>query len=165
MFAERDRTSRTRTSERLLTKLTVAGQDGAPRIVDQPPLVTHVDIDRWRTELEDSYRSYLGSLSHERSTLVSRFRAVDFAMKVVGVGSVGILCFIALLLDDTDSPLFLQVKEAQPSVLTVAPGAPSVDHGVPASSTGSGFCKRHPISSWVGRAGWRANSTFASCRT
>jgi uncharacterized protein (DUF2252 family) len=120
--------SRTRTSERLLTKLTVAGQDGAPRIVDQPPLVTHVDIDRWRTELDDLYRSYLGSLSHERNTLVSRFRAVDFAMKVVGVGSVGTLCFSELLLDDTDSPLFLQVKEAQPSVLTIAPEAPSVDH-------------------------------------
>ena len=127
--AARRRIARTRahTSERLLAKLTIATDDGTPRIADQPPLVTHIDTDRWQAELLDMYRSYVASLAEERRALVSRFRVVDFATKVVGVGSVGTLCFVALLLDDTDSPLFLQVKEAQESVLSVAPGAPTVD--------------------------------------
>jgi uncharacterized protein (DUF2252 family) len=120
--------TRTHTSDRLLAKLTVTSAGGAPRIVDQPPLVTHVDVDRWQDELRDLYRSYLESLSQDRRTLVSHFRIIDFATKVVGVGSVGTLCFIVLLMDDTDSPLFLQIKEAGQSVLSVAPGAPTVDH-------------------------------------
>jgi Uncharacterized protein conserved in bacteria (DUF2252) len=49
--------------------------------------------------------------------LLQRFRLVDVARKVVGVGSVGTRCYIALLLDSSDSPLFLQIKEANRSVL------------------------------------------------
>jgi uncharacterized protein (DUF2252 family) len=120
--------SRAHTSERLLTKLTTKGTDGLPRIVDQPPLITHVDIERWRVELDELYQTYLSSLTADRLTLVSRFRVADFATKVVGVGSVGTLCFVALLLDSTGAPLFLQLKEAQPSVLAIVPGAPTVDH-------------------------------------
>ena len=49
--------------------------------------------------------------------LFDRFKLVDWALKVVGVGSVGTRCFVALLLAAPDDPLFLQVKEARPSVL------------------------------------------------
>jgi Uncharacterized protein conserved in bacteria (DUF2252) len=60
---------------------------------------------------------YQASLREDVAMLLSRFRPVDVAHKVVGVGSVGTRCFIVLLLDDQDAPLFLQVKEAQQSVL------------------------------------------------
>ncbi len=60
---------------------------------------------------------YQASLSDERRVLLNRYRVVDLAQKVVGVGSVGTHCYIVLLLgsEDTD-PLFLQIKEAQHSV-------------------------------------------------
>ena len=49
--------------------------------------------------------------------LLDRYRIVDFAVKVVGVGSVGTFCGIVLLMAEDDDPLFLQVKEARASVL------------------------------------------------
>jgi uncharacterized protein (DUF2252 family) len=63
-------------------------------------------------------RSYRRSLSRDRRLLLERFRYVDAARKVVGVGSVGTRAWIVLMLGrDGDDPLFLQAKEAQPSVL------------------------------------------------
>jgi uncharacterized protein (DUF2252 family) len=61
---------------------------------------------------------YLSSLQGDRGTLVRRYQTVDVAHKVVGVGSVGTRCYVALLLGaHAEDPLFLQVKEAGPSVL------------------------------------------------
>jgi uncharacterized protein (DUF2252 family) len=60
---------------------------------------------------------YLPSLEEDRRALVGRFEVCDFALKVVGVGSVGTRCFIALLVDEIDQPLLLQVKEAERSAL------------------------------------------------
>ena len=81
--------------------------------------------------LHHHIRSYIASLERDRRVLVEQFRVVDFARKVVGVGSVGTRDWIALLLgrDDHD-PLFLQLKEAQASVLEefVAPSEFS-NHG------------------------------------
>ena len=108
---------RRNTSEKVLTKLTVASDDGMPRIVDQPPLLQH------RPELEHKefivhfLEQYRKSLRADVEHLLARFELVDVALKVVGVGSVGTRCFIALLLDRTGAPLFLQVKEAEQSVL------------------------------------------------
>ena len=69
-------------------------------------------------------RRYLGSLPGERRALLSRYRAVDWARKVVGVGSVGTDDGLVLLLGDSDSdPLFLQVKQAEESVLEPFAGA------------------------------------------
>ena len=63
-------------------------------------------------------RSVQGTLEGDRRELLERFDVVDVARKVVGVGSVGTRCFIVLLLGrDSDDPLFLQIKEAGPSVL------------------------------------------------
>jgi uncharacterized protein (DUF2252 family) len=118
---------RQRSSERLLSKLTTSDNAGNVRIVDQPGLISHLGIEQHREELQQLLELYLASLAPERRVLVGRFRFVDFGFKVVGVGSVGTLCFVALALDDADQPLFLQVKEATKSVLEVRPGSPVVE--------------------------------------
>ena len=99
--------------------------DGEPRIVAEPPLImpaTDLVTGKEREELTDGLhellRTYRESLEHDRRALLEEFRIVDFARKVVGVGSVGTRAWIALLLGrDGQDPLFLQMKEAQPSVL------------------------------------------------
>jgi len=105
-------------------KLAVNANGGA-RIVADPPLIVPVedlvgDVDPQR--LESAARallvSYLRSLSGERRRLLERYRYADLARKVVGVGSVGTRAWVVLLLGrDSSDPLFLQVKEAQRSVL------------------------------------------------
>jgi uncharacterized protein (DUF2252 family) len=92
--------------------------DGHRRIVDQLPLVGHVagddELDRMQTLL-DGYRA---SLPDDVGHLLDRFTLVDAARKVVGVGSVGTRCWIALLEGGgDDDPIILQIKEAQASVL------------------------------------------------
>jgi uncharacterized protein (DUF2252 family) len=110
--------------------------DGEHRIIEEAPLIvreTHTEqgtpID---VALDRMLRPYLDSLSNDRCRLLSRYRIVDAARKVVGVGSVGTACWVILLqgVDDND-PLFLQVKEAQPSVL-----APYVDYKLPFENQG-----------------------------
>jgi len=98
--------------------------DGQPRIIDQSPLIVPIDKlaegEREDTfnELRDLLRSYRGSLEYDRRVLLEEFRLTDFARKVVGVGSVGTRAWIALLLGrDGQDPLFLQMKEAEASVL------------------------------------------------
>lgn len=109
--------ARGRTSLQALRKLTEPGPDGAPRIRPNPPLVAaadRLDIDT----VDEVFADYRASLPEERRVLLDRYRVVDVASKVVGVGSVGTRCFIVLLLDrDTGAPLFLQVKQAEQSVL------------------------------------------------
>ena len=68
--------------------------------------------------LHELLRSYRGTLQHDRRVLLEQFELIDFARKVVGVGSVGTRAWIALLLGrDEQDPLFLQMKEAEASVL------------------------------------------------
>jgi uncharacterized protein (DUF2252 family) len=109
--------ARRNTSARAMAKLTVT-TDGSPRIVDQPPLVFHrPEVASDERLVDAAVAAYKASLREDVAALLSRFRPVDVAHKVVGVGSVGTRCFVVLLVDDKDEPLFLQVKEAQPSVL------------------------------------------------
>jgi uncharacterized protein (DUF2252 family) len=99
--------------------------DGRRRIVSDPPLIVPVDELVERGQAERSYetlagliRSYRRTLAGDRRRLLERFRFVDAARKVVGVGSVGTRAWIILLLGrDGDDPLFLQAKEAEASVL------------------------------------------------
>jgi uncharacterized protein (DUF2252 family) len=113
-----------RDSARVFARRT-RGAEGEPRIVAEPPLIVPIDDlieegSEWEhadvliKKLLSSYRRTLGREHHP----VEEFRYVHAARKVVGVGSVGTRCYILLLLGrDHDDPLFLQVKEAQASVL------------------------------------------------
>ena len=99
--------------------------DGEPRIVSDPPLIVpieHVATGVEAGELEGFVhgviRAYRRTLSGDRRQLLERFRYVHAAHKVVGVGSVGTRAWIVLMLGrDENDPLFLQLKEAQASVL------------------------------------------------
>ena len=97
--------------------------DGQLRIADQPPLIDHAPDDE-RVKALDALRRYQRSLSDDVRVLLGRYRPVDSARKVVGVGSVGTDDAVALLLGDSaHDPLFLQVKEARASVLEPIAGA------------------------------------------
>ncbi len=104
-----------------------------PRIKDDPPLIYHpVEFeaaDFWRLA-EASLEDYARTLPTERRVLIERYRPVDAAIKVVGVGSVGTFCGIVLLISGAGDPLFLQFKEARPSVLEPYAGkSPFPHHG------------------------------------
>jgi uncharacterized protein (DUF2252 family) len=123
--------AQTRDSMQALAKLT-AVKDGRLRILADPPLVVPVDDllpdDVTRSEFVDQIKSLIASyrrtLQHDRRILLEQFAFTDMAHKVVGVGSVGTRCWIVLMLGrDQNDPLFLQVKEAQPSVLARFAGA------------------------------------------
>jgi len=86
------------------------------RIKDDPPLVFHGRHEGY-VRIAHALERYRSSLPDERRALLNRYRFVDAAMKVVGVGSVGTRCAVALGLAEADEPLFLQFKEARASVL------------------------------------------------
>jgi uncharacterized protein (DUF2252 family) len=100
-----------------LTKLTNL-VDGSVRIVDVPPLIVHHSDELVGTHVPAFAESYRSSIRDDVRELVSRYKFVDFARKVVGVGSVGTRCYVVLLQGTgPDDPLFIQIKEAFPSVL------------------------------------------------
>jgi uncharacterized protein (DUF2252 family) len=108
--------ARRRTSLQALGKLTEV-VDGRRRIINDPPLLEPAGaVDT--ASLRKIFSDYRSTLSEERRLLLDRYRFVDAARKVVGVGSVGLRCFVVLLTGrDADDPLFLQIKEARKSVL------------------------------------------------
>ncbi|TQC46949.1 DUF2252 domain-containing protein [Rhodococcus sp. WS4] len=108
--------ARKRTSEQVLRKLTTTEADGRPHIVDQFPVIRHsTNYDLGRiTEL---YLLYLATLRADVRLLLSQYEVVDYAMRIVGVGSVGTRCWLLLLQGPAGEPLFLQAKEAPRSVL------------------------------------------------
>ena len=130
--------ARTRDSLQALAKLT-RQVDGKPRIVADPPLLVPLsDLVADATDqatLEAELRSLIGdyrrTLETDRRYLLEQFKAADMARKVVGVGSVGTRCWIVLMLGrDASDPLFLQVKEAERSVLEDFAGASEyANHG------------------------------------
>ena len=115
---------RRKDSARAFAKLAVSG-GGDPRIAADPPLIVPIgdlvgqlDVERLEPAARELLKSYLRSLPRDRRRLVERYRYADLARKVVGVGSVGTRAWVVLLLGrDSSDPLFLQAKEAQPSVL------------------------------------------------
>ena len=129
--------AREKDSVRALDKLTEK-RDGKLRIASRPPLLVPIeemaaaegidagDVSRLIVQLLERYR---GTLDHQARALAERYRYVDAAHKVVGVGSVGARAWIALLLGaDEHDPLFLQLKEAGPSVLEPFAGASELQH-------------------------------------
>ncbi len=122
--------ARTSDSLKALRKLTHKVDDEL-HIISEPPLIEPLenllpepDADAWRSALHDALASYRASLLPDRRFALEGFRLVEVARKVVGVGSVGTRAWIVLLLgrDDSD-PLFLQFKQAEPSVLEAFAGA------------------------------------------
>jgi len=116
--------ARTKDSMKAFSKLTRV-VDGQARIVDESPLIVPVEqlaAGEEREELFDALRGLMGgysdTLQFDRRVLFEQFELTDFARKVVGVGSVGTRAWIALLIGrDGQDPLFLQMKEAEQSVL------------------------------------------------
>jgi uncharacterized protein (DUF2252 family) len=98
----------------------VSSEGAQPRIKDEPPLIFHPSVELapgLATGYVKAFASYRESLPEHTRTLFDRFHFFDLAFKVVGVGSVGTVCAIALFLAADDDPLFLQIKEARASVL------------------------------------------------
>ncbi|MEY9861049.1 uncharacterized protein (DUF2252 family) [Catenulispora sp. GAS73] len=128
--------ARGRTSVRAFGRLTGL-VDGRRRILPDPPLIMPVrDLlpDVERAELEERFRrllsGYRSTLQSDTRRLLDSFDFVDLARKVVGVGSVGTRCWIVLMRGrDGDDPLFLQVKEAQRSVIAEYGGRPTPERG------------------------------------
>lgn len=101
------------------------------RIIHNPPLIQRLDKteDAIREAVRELFTVYYESLEDSRKRLLSRYRFVDLAHKVVGVGSVGTRCFISLWIGiDEGDPLFLQVKQAHPSFLEPYLGRSEYDH-------------------------------------
>lgn len=130
-----------RTHESLLEKM--AEFDGSAwTIHDAPPGLFHVhgantlfsaeddwfNIGNWRKLLERMWTDYLKTLSHDRRELLSHFTAQDLVFKVVGVGSVGTRCLVLLSVDHMGKPLFIQIKEARPSVIGQFYKSPAIRH-------------------------------------
>lgn len=116
--------ARGKDSLKAFSKLTTRINDEL-RIVSDPPLIVRLEdlvsdaeADQTRELIHQWFRGYRQSLQPDRRTLLESYELVDVARKVVGVGSVGTRCWIAFMRgrDDRD-PLFLQIKEAQASVL------------------------------------------------
>jgi len=126
--------ARSKDSLRALAKLTT-NVDGEPRIASDPPLIVPIEEIAGGEEFDHTgfmhgvIRSYRRTLSPDRRQLLERFRYVHAARKVVGVGSVGARAWIVLMLGrDEHDPLFLQVKEAQASVLEPYVGKSAFNH-------------------------------------
>ncbi len=100
--------------------------DGVPRLMDDPPELFHTDLDdKLVLRAAKAYRS---TLPPHMQVLFDRYELVDFAIKVVGVGSVGTRCWVALFDGGDDNLLFLQVKQAGTSVLEPYAGASRYRH-------------------------------------
>lgn len=110
------RRARTRTSDRALPRFTRA-HEGRRRIVEEPPLITRVS-DEQADMLADALDGYLDTLAPHWRRALGGYTLVDIAHKVVGVGSVGLRAYVALLEGSSpDDVVFLQLKQARRSVL------------------------------------------------
>ncbi|MGY6159589.1 DUF2252 domain-containing protein [Paraburkholderia strydomiana] len=131
-----------RTHESLFEKM--AEHDGERWVIrDAPPALFHVlgsntlftaeEADELKGShghkiLDGMWSEYMKTMSHDRRELLGQFSVQDIVFKVVGVGSVGTRCMAVLLVDPTGKPLFVQIKEARPSVIARYYKSPPVKH-------------------------------------
>lgn len=111
----------------------VTSEGLTPSIRENPPLIFHSREKGYEEQLahfQEAFARYRETLQEDRRLLLDRFKVLDFAIKVVGVGSVGTVCGILLLMAGEHDPLFLQIKQARTSVLEAYAG-PSLhsNHG------------------------------------
>ena len=123
--------ARRRTSQRAFLKMCDQVQ-GQYRIRSAYPVIVRFPVERYPGVLEElrgAIAQYRQTLEADRREVLRRYYFGDFARKVVGVGSVGTEAFVVLLIGDrADEPLFLQVKEAQESVLAPYAGPGEYQH-------------------------------------
>jgi uncharacterized protein (DUF2252 family) len=125
-YIERQR--RRRTSRGALAKLT-ATCNGRPRITEDPPIRVRISDSEQADLVDHLLARYRLTLQEDRRTLFDRFTEVDAVRQVVGVGSVGMRVYLVLLEGRSGAdPLFLQVKQAGPSVYEAHLGASGHDH-------------------------------------
>ncbi len=119
-------------SELIFPKLVEEG-GASPRIRDNPPLLFHwggPDSEVHKALITEALGRYRDSLPDDRRVLFDRYELADGAMKVVGIGSVGTFCMVLLFTSIAGDPLFLQVKQANASVLEPHAGpSPYAHHG------------------------------------
>jgi hypothetical protein len=117
-------------SELVFPKLAEQGGEQA-RIRDTPPTIFHAEPTRASGDMQiirDSLPKYRETLLEDRRLLLDRYHLVDAAIKVVGIGSVGTLCMVVLMISVMGSPFFLQVKQANASVLEAYAGSSIYPH-------------------------------------
>jgi Uncharacterized protein conserved in bacteria (DUF2252) len=144
-----------------------AVHDGVARMNAEPPLVVPIrdlvtdPAEAGVTEdaLREVVRDYGETLEPERRVLLERYRLVDMARKVVGVGSVGTRSWMLLLLEDAEHPLFLQAKEVGPSVLEAYVRWPAP---MPGPGTASRWL---PTSAAAPPSTWPSGSSLSRTRT
>ena len=129
-WEEAEQKARLQTAEHIFPKIAhrVKGQ---PRIADHPPLIYHPRTSELiRKHVTEMFHRYRETLPEERRIILDRYHIVDVARKIVGVGSVGTRCAVALLMAGEHDPMLLQFKEALPSVLEAYAGkSPYANHG------------------------------------
>lgn len=113
--------ARSHTQMQVLTKLTDIVDDKF-RLRENAPFIVHETHTKFGKTIKEAMglflESYFHSLGNDRKKLLYNYRVIDVVRKIVGVGSVGTRCWVVLMMGNhSDDPLFLQVKEAQPSVL------------------------------------------------
>ena len=146
--------------------------DGGYRIKQEPPVIVRPAGDRARTTPRSSSAGparLRRDAEPDRRIVLDHYHFVDFARKVVGVGSVGTEAYMVLLMGDRDDdPLFLQVKEAPESVLAPYAGASEYEHQGERVVQGQRSCRPRATRSSAGSpapASCTATSTSASCAT
>jgi hypothetical protein len=120
-----------RSSAELVFPKLVESDGVQSRIHDAPPTIFHAEGSQgadYMRMCQDILAKYRNTLAEDRRVLLDRYRLVDVAIKVVGIGSVGTLCMVALMMSIADHPFFLQIKEANASVLETYAGKSAFTH-------------------------------------
>lgn len=115
-LAQSVKKARRNTSQRVLDKIATRHGSSGCRIVDAPPILVH-DRSLYPEQVQAMFAEYLATLAADRALLMSQMHMLDIARRVVGVGSVGTRCGIALLQDPGGHTLFMQYKETNDSVI------------------------------------------------
>ncbi|WP_028220781.1 DUF2252 domain-containing protein [Paraburkholderia oxyphila] len=141
LVAKTAKKAASRTHESVLAKMATLS-NGHWSIQDAPPALFHPagpnsllgkdsawsDTKAWQGKLAKAFDAYLETLPADRRMLIGQYELQDIAFKVVGVGSVGTFCLVMLFVDGSGRPLFLQVKEARPSVIATYFPAQGPEH-------------------------------------